>query len=268
MKRVLSLAEIEWITTGVRQRGPTNVSNVAHCIPPVFPAYAKLFHPINEDISVQNDEMTWHEEEKSEPPDNIGSVNPTTRKIQEVIRSSTLVYGGAKPNSRLVRIRWEQLARRLGLQFSPTLSSWSFTRQFSGGSWPRHLVGPAEGNLDGPDRDALISILQRHTKVDRCFFHVWLLATFTWTEDLLFEGPLEDASLFPDAVDDVRLTPTHWFPEDRSWLVCTDYDLTFTLIGGSEGLVRNLLESRDVECLPVNPETRIDRDADVLGGFQ
>jgi hypothetical protein len=94
---------------------------------------------------------------------------------------------------------------------------------------------------------------------------VWLLATLAWTEDLLFEGILGDASLFPDDVEDVRLTPTHWFPEDRSWLVCTDYDLTFTLIGGPEGLVRDLLESSEVECLPVNPETRVDRDADLLG---
>jgi hypothetical protein len=265
MKKVSSLTEIEWITKGIRQKGPANVSSVAHCVPPVFPAYAKLFHPINEDISVQNDEMTWQEEEKSEPPDSISSVNPIARKIQEVVRSSTLVYGGAKPSSRLIRVRWEQLARRLGLQFAPTLSSWSITRQFPGGSWPRHLIGPSEGNLGNPDRDALISILQRHTKIDRCFFHVWLLATLAWTEDLLFGGILGDASLFPDDVEDVRLTPTHWFPEDRSWLVCTDYDLTFTLIGGPEGLVRDLLESSEVECLPVNPETRVDRDADLLG---
>jgi hypothetical protein len=81
---------------------------VAHCIPPVFPAYAKLFHSINEDISVQNDEMTWQEEEKSEPPDSVRSVNPI-EKIQEVVRGSTLVYDGAKPSSGLIRIHWEQL---------------------------------------------------------------------------------------------------------------------------------------------------------------
>lgn len=117
MKKVSSLAEIDWITKGIRRRGPADVS-VAHCIPPVFPAYAKLFHPINEDISAQNDEITWQEEEKTERPDSISSVNPIARKIQEVVRSSTLVYGGAKPSSRLIRVRWEQLARRVGLHFS------------------------------------------------------------------------------------------------------------------------------------------------------
>ncbi len=40
---------------------------------------------------------------------------------------------------------------------------------------------------------------------------------------------------------------------------------TFTLIGGSESLMHDLLASREVECLPVNPETRVDRDADLLG---
>jgi hypothetical protein len=155
------------------------------------------------------------------------------------------------------------LAHDVGLRYLPTLSSSSFTRQFPGGFWPRRLVGPDQGNLEAQTRDVLVSILQRHTKVSRCLFHVWILAAIKWEEDLLFQGALSEASLFPDKVENVRLTPTHWFPEDRSWLVCTDYDLTFTLIGGSESLVGDLLNSSAVECLRVDPETRVDGKADL-----
>lgn len=261
MKRVASLAEIEWIAAGVRPRTSERAS-VAHCVPPIYPAYAKLFHPMYEDLAVQSDEVTWQEAERAAPSMADDSECPAARIMQEVIGRSTPAYGGAEPRSQPVRIRWAQLARRLGLPFVPTLSAWSFTRRCSGGSWPKHLIGPEEGNFAGTNRDALVSVLRRHTEVDRCLFHVWLLATLRWKEDLLFEGSLSDALLFPDGVPGVRLTPTHWFPEDRAWFVCTAYDLTFTFIGGSESLVRDLLDHGELECVPVRPETRIDLNAD------
>jgi hypothetical protein len=268
MKQLTSLEEIEWITSGVRQVIADTANSVAHCIPPIFPAYAKLFHPINEALSIKSDDLIWQDEERHASAGLDAPKTPIAQRIQEVIDRSTLVYGHAGPQSRPVRIRWARLAQHLGLPFVPTLSSWSFTRQFPNGSWPRHLIGPQEGNLIGTDRDVLVSILRQHTKVDHCFFHVWLLATLEWTEDLLFEGTLDDASLFPDEVPGVRLAPTHWFPKDRSWLVCTDYDLTFTLIGGSEKLIDGLLNCSNLECVPVIPETRVDRDADLVGTVQ
>ncbi len=138
------------------------------------------------------------------------------------------------------------------------LSSASFTRQFPGGSWPKYLIGPQEGTLASVERDALMSVLHRHTGIDRCLFHCWWLATSEWKDDLLFEGVLDDARRFPDDVQDVHYTPTYWFPENRSWLVCTDYDLTFTLVGGPELLVRELLDHHTLECVSVQPETCVD----------
>ena len=138
------------------------------------------------------------------------------------------------------------------------LSSASFTRQFPGGSWPKYLIGPQEGTLASVERDALMSVLHRHTGIDRCLFHCWWLATSEWKDDLLFEGVLDDARRFPDDVQDVHYTPTYWFPENRSWLVCTDYDLTFTLVGGPELLVHELLDHHTLECVSVQPETRVD----------
>ncbi len=265
MKQLTSLSEVEWIVEGVRQKTPENNYTVAHCIPPIFPSYAKIFHPISEDSAVQSDTLTWQEDAQNFTPQPGIPKSPATHVVQEFIERSTLVYGGARPNSRLVRIRWAQLAWRLGLPFTVTLSSWSFTRRFPGRSWPKRLIGPKEGSLEGPERDALVSVLHRHTKVDCCFFHVWLLATNEWREDLLFEGGLRDASLFPEGVPRVHCTPTHWFPEDRSWLVCTDYDLTFTLVGGSESLVRDLVTNPVLECVLVSSEMRVDRNADVDG---
>ena len=235
-------------------------STVAHCIPPIFPRYVKILHPIYEDLSVQNEDLTWQDDAGVKPAvsqTEIGQI------IQDALSRSTLVYGGVEPGSHPVRIRWAELARRLGMPFAPTLSSWSFTRRFPGGSWPRRLIGPDEGTLASVERDALISVLRRHTNPDRCFFHFWYLATSEWTEDLLFEGSLNDAGQFPDEAPNVRCTPTHWFPQDRSWLVCTDYDSTFTLVGGPERLICELLDHRALEGVAVQPGTRVDCEADL-----
>lgn len=109
----------------------------------------------------------------------------------------------------------------------------------------------------------LANVLCRHTDADHCLFFVSLIATTSWETDLMFEGSLSGISLFPDKVDGVRLTPTNWFPADRTWLVHTDYDLTFTLIGGPQSLVDDPITNPFLECLAVQSKTRVDYKADL-----
>lgn len=262
MKLLTTLSECDWITEGVAEMGPSTEHTVAHCVPPVFPFYAKIFHPIYEDLSIQDEKLSWQEKDKARVPGPEPRTE-TERVLAEILSQSTLVYGGACPGRRLLPIRWAELARRLGIPFAPTLSAASFTRQFPGRSWPRHLIGPVEGSLVGSERDALISILRSHPGTDRVLFRFWFLATVEWKDDKVFEGTLDEAGLFPSETLGARRTPTHWFPEDRSWLVCSDYDLTFSLVGGSECLIRELLSHPVLECVPVWPDTRVDWNADL-----
>ena len=262
MKRLQSFADMDWIKEGVIPHVGDGCS-VASCIPAAFPAYAKLFHPICEDLSVADDGSTWQDEEVKSAFDKPASKSPTEQVLQDILREATTVYGGAQPSATLRQIRWAKLAEQLDMPFVATLSSWSFTRRFPGGSWPRRLIGPDEGFLQTLQRDMLAKILRRHAPIDHCFFFVWHLATTSLESDLIFEGSLSDVSLFPDKVDGVRFTPTNWFPADRTWLIHTDYDLTFTLIGGSQSLVDDLITDPFLECVAVQPETRVDYKADL-----
>ena len=260
MKLLTTVSEYDWITHGVVETKP---STVANCLPSIYPAYAKIFHPMYEDLSVRDDELTWQEEDKAKAPGPEPKTE-TERVLAEVLSQSTLVYGGPRADARLVRIRWAELARRFRIPFVETLSADSFTRQFPGRSWPRHLIGPDEGNLVGTERDTLVSVLRGYTKTDRIFFCFWFLATTDWGgDDKVFEGALGEADLFPDKRLGIRCTPTHWFPEDRSWLVCSDYDLTFSLVGGSEHMIQQLLDHPALECVRVAPNTRVDWEADL-----
>lgn len=84
-----------------------------------------------------------------------------------------------------------------------------------------------------------------------------------WEDDKVFEGRLDEAILLPGDEFGVRCTPSHWFPKDRSWLVRSGYDLTFSLFGGSETLIHQLLNHPVLECVRVFPSTRVGRNADL-----
>jgi hypothetical protein len=71
----------------------------------------------------------------------------------------------------------------------------------------------------------------------------------------LFRGTLDEVA---ESQKENRLGFEYWWPSDRSWCVCSDYDLHFTIIAGRSQLVSALLKHGVLECLEVNPRTRID----------
>lgn len=54
--------------------------------------------------------------------------------------------------------------------------------------------------------------------------------------------------------------PEFWWPQDRSWVVTTDYDLLSTYAGCSARTAELLLTDDELEALPVTLRTRVDRD--------
>lgn len=151
-----------------------------------------------------------------------------------------------------MRVRWRELAERHGLVFHEELTAYSFARRFRNRSWPRMLIGPTEGSLDDESLEAVLRVLagQTHGSVYFKFF--------PFPEDRpIYRG---DLSEFATLFDIVRAdtTPEYWWPEDQSWCLCTDYDLTFTLIAGSEALIAELVADDTIESVRVSASTRID----------
>jgi hypothetical protein len=108
----------------------------------------------------------------------------------------------------------------------------------------------------------LVETLEQFTPAQSCWFWYALGLSITPPGPRLYCGDLRDVFSLLEQ-EGVRAMPEYWWPQDRSWLVNSDWDLTFTLLGGSAGLIQRCLESRDTEALPVTPTTRIDDFADV-----
>lgn len=215
---------------------------VSHCLPSVFSNYAKVFHPIYADDAVEDRSVSWAQSD--DRPETIGR----------------LVSVGPGPDPSGRRVTWQSLAEGLGLTFHSEINDQSLERGFPDKSFPRYLLGPEEGSLDRPMCQTLVHALTPYTKSEACFFYYVAIAT-PGIEPLLFRGALSDVFESFD-LEGVYGTPTYWWPESRSWCVCTDWDLTFTLVGGSTDLISSLISTPELEAVEVTLESRVDWKSD------
>jgi hypothetical protein len=61
-----------------------------------------------------------------------------------------------------------------------------------------------------------------------------------------------------------REAPNMIWPADRSWLVCSEVDFDSTWVGGSAGLIKEIIASADLEAWQVEPTTSLAADADKI----
>ena len=264
MRRLNDLRPFSWIEEGIDQRSEqSRTVLVSHIIPKSFPAYCKLFHPIFVDESIDDPSVTWHEWERTHRE--LANTRTPAPGLSDVLSGGTLERGWPRGPVEGRRIFWRELAAECQLEFHADINASSFTRVFPGGSWPRRLVGPLEGDFDPETCARVVDALSSCAGSQQCFFYYWFLATRGRNESLLFKGDvLGVVDLLNGGRDEVEGPPTYWWPLDRSWCICTDYDLTFTLIGGSRKLVDNLVSDEMLECLEVDPTSRVDSESDQL----
>jgi hypothetical protein len=168
--------------------------------------------------------------------------------------------GGPPPDAQFRRMTWRALCQECGVEYVKELSEHSFTRAFPNG-WPMTISGTGgHGELGEADTAALEALLCRFTAADTSIhFYYWLMKTPEY-EDRLYNGQLSDLTSIGKSTG--LGSPSAFWPEDRGWCVVIDYDLDFTLVGGTRELVGELLRSPDLECIEVDVTTRVDYRAD------
>ncbi|MCF3182038.1 hypothetical protein IPZ70_19105 [Streptomyces polychromogenes] len=114
------------------------------------------------------------------------------------------------------RLRWAELARRTGdpIVLDGLMPCFRcFPSATKNGSWPLGIVPPTEGSLRaGRLGDA----------------------------EILYDMPEADLADF---------SPANLWAEDRSWVLCTDYDLWATKVAGPPALIEALLNDPGVEAV-------------------
>jgi hypothetical protein len=131
------------------------------------------------------------------------------------------------------------------------------------------------GSLPPEERNVLVTVLERRTATpDDCWFAVWdgwgslddpqttaRLRT-PGRHYLVARGPVGLARASVESWGDQ--SPTVWWPEDRAWIVVTEIDFAWTYVGGSNGLIDELLDHDQVEAVPASLDHDPTYDGDQL----
>lgn len=229
----------EWIGEGLSGRS----GSVTNTVPDRFDAYVRVLHPAYRD----DDAVTW-----AEVADELGRAIHPLAQWDAIVGASR--YRDEEPD------------------------------------WPG--AAPETGSLEPEKLAALAEILAGHSAAERWFFAIWTGSTWGHvspgeiemhsTDDLSSAFPDEQARRAPLKVPgreyavlvgppaaateiEDRLSgnsPQLIWPEDRAWCVGTGIDFDSTLVGGTEGLARAILDDPRLEAFPIGPHDLLTWDAD------
>ncbi len=186
-------------------------------IPPSFESYAKVLHPV-----FRRDETAASE------------------------------FGSALwEEPRGLRVRWPEAASESGVPYDAALPDSSRSRR------PPHLSLEYEGSIPPSILRAIVRVLDRPEAAPAYFWWWVVVALFGFgpprqsvpDRHVLCRGPLR---ALPDFLArEKRASPTYWWAADRTWCVATDWDLCFTMIGGTPSTIRRLLAEPEIEGFEV-----------------
>lgn len=246
--------EFQWIRAGRdvrRTQNDRDLGNfVSHLIPNRFEAYAKILHRIEASYRYIDDSNPLTKKENA-----ILKIAPCT-KLRSFVESLRTEGHGR-------RISWSTLAQLLNVPFEPEICSrWFYVNMEDPTCAARFLRGLEDGNLNADELSEVLSILRTFSVGQDCFFRFAEWPHIKTGKPLVFRGNLGHlASFLSDNPD--RFTPEYWWPADRTWCVCSDYDLTFTIVAGPKSLISAVLNSAMLEALQVTPQTRVDSFAPI-----
>lgn len=229
-------------------------------MPPALPDAAWVLHSMYEHELAPFD-MSYVEYQRaflncnSAGPEIIPGLDPT--EVFDDPSDTCAPSRGEHPGPRRRRLRWAELARRTGDPVAaegrlPCHTSFPSLRK--SGGWPVGITSPSEGSLDRADWNRLIEILTEHSPQGsdtHCFAYYTPLGQGAEDFDNLHvrAGRLADAKALYDHPDEQWWTPSNLWAYDRSWVLCTDYDLWATKLVGPAPLVEALLNDPETEAV-------------------
>ena len=236
----------DWIRNGRVEKQPGGNDSkaffVSNLIPPIFNGYIRILGHINACYN--------HIDNPLSPSENAILGIPQCEPLRSFVqRRRTESLGD--------RIRWKELAEFLNVPFTPEIcAEWFRQKLEDPWCWSRFLCG----SIDGRRKEciALVSILTRVTNDSDCFFRFSDIPFYVKArenEPKSFTGRLNEVCAFQQ---DKKLDFEYWWPPDHSWCVCSDYDLSVTIVAGNEQLTSALLANDILECIQATAQTRVD----------
>ncbi|MCF2530720.1 hypothetical protein [Yinghuangia soli] len=154
------------------------------------------------------------------------------------------------------RLRWAELAGRVGDPVVPEgmLPCFRcFPSAKIASSWPLGIRPPTEGSMDRATWNRVTAVLAENSPDGadtRClaYYNPLMLGCEDFDDLHVRAGRLGDAAILYDTPD-ADFSPSNLWAQDRSWVLCTDYDLWGTKIAGPSALIEALLSDPELESV-------------------
>jgi hypothetical protein len=197
----------------------------------------------------------------------VGDVQPVGRHVASFLPPGFDAYARLlhppyrRGRKRRLAVRWRDIARAGALNVGPE-TTWKQIAQAT--DEPGSIEEPTEGSLPAAERAVLVDLLRFHTKSVRCWFAVWEgyaglvpqlqdaarfdLRKLTY---LLLSGPIGSANLSL-VMSPAEQGPNIWWPDERSWCVMSDIDLTSTYVGGSRECIGSIVADYRLDAIALS----------------
>ncbi|MBG0832594.1 hypothetical protein HS041_33395 [Planomonospora sp. ID67723] len=228
------MSPADWVVAAVREFDDNNVGCL---VPPVFAAYARVFHPAYRGEGENPREVPWAEVAGAN-----GRLAHPAMQWPAITGSWRFVYDDDQPGL------WDHppvegsLPVRQAAQLAELLAAHTATPERC---W--FAVWDGFGNLNLPVEDGKIPRVEMPAR-----------------PMLLLSGPLSAAATSLDATSWCDQRASLWWPEDRAWCVATDVDLMTTYVGGTEECVTALTADGGLEAMEIGVDQRLGWDGDPL----
>ncbi len=226
LRRATDIGAATWIV----ENTPGFNHTVAALVPPVFSAYARIFHPAS---TLDGYPVHWRTVARANhrvahPAMEWGSIVGSWQMSEQEELWDGPPEQGSLP---------ADIARAL----ADTLRD--FTRTPSQ-CWFAHWEG--SGHIEAPSNYPRLPMPAR--------------------DMILFSGDIDHADVQFGASKQFPfgMSAHLWWPNDRSWCVATDIDLMTTYVGASNECVEKLVDNPALEALRVDPTQRVTWDSDTL----
>jgi len=238
-------------------------------VPPVFEAYARVFHPAWRSAGEDGVEVRWAE---------VAEANDRTMHSAaewgSITGSWEYQYRSIQPGL------WDQppstgeLPREVAQRLAGILAehandpSMSFFAVWEGWGIPGPLFFVPQGTPDEARQHAR-DAFDAEVAAWRGLLDSAASLELPNRPMRLLQGQLRAIEDFYEPHDGpsslcLRNPPSLWWPADRSWCVSTDIDLMTTYVGGSKRAIEALLTDGQLEVLPVADDQSITWDADTI----
>ena len=239
----MDAAAVAWVSSALRPWGEEWPPRIDELVPDGYPAYARVLHPAHDP---NEGEVSWARVSEWSGR----QLKPDSLFEDIATRDDGSRWPGAGPHEGQLE---REVCTRLARLFGPFTTT-------PGSVW--YCVWAGWGGLRGPEIDLQPAITSRSFRIYRGPLEAVGGLIFDLEDPgsaaVLTSSDSADPAEQPSPPELGFYAPSLWWPEDRAWFGHTEVDARSTYIGGSEAMIRTLLEDHQLEVLPAALEHTFD----------